>query len=344
MFRELLSESPSNDKVYSIRQKYGISDSDDEYFNCMKLEAREEIYLQHTTANLILNTSNVDEFNDVGSTLHTKTEQLVADCKIFTDDKYSRKKKSNHQVQRKQSTKSKSTVKKNNLYTALNSKTTKLNNRDVWCHLCDKTFDHPGRYRQHMRRTHIPDIMTFACDKCPKFFGSEKKMLQHASSHRPVEQKKIHPCPDCDRTFSRAENVQLHIRRVHMKKREYVCEECGKALASKGALHRHQVTHSDARPLKCNDCAKCFKDLPGLKKHSETHSTVSFQCFLCGHRSTTRYTLREHMKVHSDEKRYECQYCGNTFKRYKTLKVLKKVTFVGFPYNLSNQMPFSFVL
>lgn len=328
---ELLSNNISNDKLDSVRWKYGLSEND-EHMNCAKLEAREDH--QPTSTDLIVDTLNVDEVQIVEiqmkNDLNAKAEKLDADYAISLaeednnqDDKNSYK--PNRKSLRTENKKRKQTIKSNSAHSIADNRKSKaiklLKNKDVWCHLCDKTFDQPRRYRQHMRYKHIPDIMPFACDQCPKFFASEKKKLQHSASHRPVEQKKIHPCPECDRTFSRAENVNLHIRRVHMGVRSFVCEECGKALASKGALSRHQMTHSDARPFKCNDCKKCFKELPALKKHLETHSAVSFECLLCGHRSTTRYTLREHMLVHSDEKRYECQYCGNTFKRLKTLKV-----------------------
>lgn len=180
---------------------------------------------------------------------------------------------------------------------------------------------------RHMRDKHSPDVLPFVCAQCPKVFVSEQKMLQHAARHRPVEQKKTHACTECGKTFSKAENVQLHIRIVHIGDRyRYVCEECGKACATKGALKEHQVTHSDERPFKCTDCPKCFKDLPALKRHTETHNTATFECVQCGQRLNTRQTLKIHMLVHSDEKRYKCQHCGNAYKRYPALKV----TFIRF--------------
>lgn len=192
---------------------------------------------------------------------------------------------------------------------------------DVWCHLCDTTFNLPRRYMDHMRSKHSPNILPFTCDKCPKFFVSEKKMAQHATCHRPVEQKKIHPCPECEKTFTRAETVQLHIRYTHIGMVAFVCEECGKTCKTKGALKEHQFSHTDVRPIKCKDCPKRFKDLTGLKKHSEQHNDDTFECLQCGKRMNTRPALKTHMIVHTDEKRYKCKYCGNAFKRYTQYKV-----------------------
>lgn len=226
------------------------------------------------------------------------------------------KKRQNYKAESKKSHQSNESMVRNTI------KRIPVRGTDVWCHLCDKTFNLPRRYMVHMRNTHRPNVLSFGCDQCPKFFATEDKMRQHASSHRPADEKKIHPCPQCDRTFTRAESVQLHQRVVHMGDRPFVCEECGKACATKGALKEHQISHTDVRPIKCNDCSKCFKDIQALKRHSRSHNTSKFfECIQCGQRLNTLQTLRNHMLVHSDEKRYKCQHCGTEYKRYKTFKV-----------------------
>lgn len=330
MFLELLKGNASCDEIDSLRQKYGLFDSHD-YRNSTKLED----YLQP------ISTHNVDDikFVDVAEVLnHTKTEESHTeyDCNNAVEDAASSYTPDRNKPKAADTAKSiKSTAKKRKVSTTIKRKETNRKyvkgSDEVWCHLCDINFNQHNLYVRHMREKHCPDVLPFACVQCPKFFASEKKMLQHASSHRPVEQKKIHSCPECDRTFSRAENVQLHIRSVHRGVRSFVCEECGKTWATKQQLQKHQLMHIEARPFQCSDCSKCFKDSTSLKKHLEIHSNISFECLLCGQRSSTRYTLREHMLVHSDEKRYKCQYCGNTFKRYKTLKV-KNFSFIWF-YN-----------
>lgn len=323
MFVELLNGNVTSDKVDSIRRE------SDDYRNGTKLETRE--YLQTTSKKINVNNPCVDvrlvEPQLTEGLIHTKTEEpdtpdendskndntsCASDRKIPKLTLINSANCLSKPKEGKHSYKSQSTRSSIRKY---------VKDSDVWCHLCDINFNQHRLYIRHMREKHSPEVLPYACEQCQKFFASEKKMLQHAARHRPVEQKKIYPCSQCDRTFSRAENVHLHIRSVHLGVRSFICEECGKAWATKQQLQKHQLMHTDARPFKCSHCAKCFKDSTSLKKHLEIHSNVSFECLLCGQRSSTRYTLREHMLVHSDEKRYKCQYCGNTFKRYKTLKV-----------------------
>lgn len=229
-----------------------------------------------------------------------------------------------------------STAKKCKTPTESKPKTAKRirsNNTDVWCHLCDITFKLPYNYLIHMRKKHTPEVLAFACADCPKSFASEKNLLLHAAGHLPVEQRRIHKCPQCDKTFSTIESMKVHIRILHIGERLFFCEICGIACATNAALKEHQITHTDVRPFKCSQCTKCFKYLRGLKQHSRTHNTMSFECLLCGQRLNTLQTLKNHLLVHSDEKRFKCQHCGNAYKRSKTLKVSNPHLY-GFHKNL----------
>lgn len=225
----------------------------------------------------------------------------------------------------KQSSRARSTVKKGKKSTESNPESTRRNAitepADVWCSLCDTTFKKHPTYLKHMRQKHSPEVLSYVCAECPKAFASEQKLSFHMACHRPDDQKKIHPCPECDKTFSTVDIVHVHVRTVHLGERPFVCEECGKKCSTKGSLKEHKLSHSEERPFKCTECMKCFKDSTGLKRHSTTHNTASFECVLCGRRLNTLRTLKNHMLVHSDEKRFKCQHCGNNFKRYKTLKV-----------------------
>lgn len=52
----------------------------------------------------------------------------------------------------------------------------------------------------------------------------------------------------------------------------------------------------------------------------DIHGPDKFVCTICGQQLNSRATLRNHLLVHSDEKRHKCDYCGSTFKQSKSLK------------------------
>ncbi|XP_065086208.1 zinc finger protein 718-like [Ochlerotatus camptorhynchus] len=189
------------------------------------------------------------------------------------------------------------------------------------CDTCDTSFRTRSLYVLHLQNKH-PDSkeLSFACSACPKRFPSERKAKLHESVHLPSDQKLVHACKYCDKKFSKLVNVQAHIKAVHIGERPYICEECGKAFGTKGALKEHQITHSDDKPYQCAHCPKKFKNLPRLKTHEDIHNDTLYVCPHCGLQLNTKRTLKMHMVVHSDQKRFKCQYCGNEYKRSKALK------------------------
>ncbi|XP_054742635.1 zinc finger protein weckle-like, partial [Anastrepha obliqua] len=142
----------------------------------------------------------------------------------------------------------------------------------------------------------------------------------HIKTHRPLSEKRIFPCPQCDRKFSKKGYVASHIKFVHEDIRPFICEECGEGTRTEATLREHMLTHTDLAPFECEICKKGFKNRARLKKHMDTHSSNKHICNECGLKLNSRVTLNLHMLVHSDVMPHKCDYCGRAFKRAKTLK------------------------
>ncbi|XP_035537297.1 zinc finger protein 2-like [Morone saxatilis] len=101
------------------------------------------------------------------------------------------------------------------------------------------------------------------------------------------------------------------------------CLECGKTLACRSALIRHQLVHSSVRPFKCTQCNKFYKTEKTLNRHVLIHSkpiVLSFACSLCEKTFSSRTLLTVHLRRHSGERPFACSYCD---KRFLTNSVLK---------------------
>lgn len=97
------------------------------------------------------------------------------------------------------------------------------------------------------------------------------KMLVHVRTHT---NEKPHHCYQCDKSFSRAENLKIHAR-SHTGERPYVCpvEGCNKAYSNSSDRFKHTRTHAVDKPYCCKvpGCPKRYTDPSSLRKHVKTY-------------------------------------------------------------------------
>lgn len=97
------------------------------------------------------------------------------------------------------------------------------------------------------------------------------KMLVHVRTHT---NEKPHRCFQCDKSFSRAENLKIHAR-SHTGERPYVCpiEGCNKAYSNSSDRFKHTRTHAIDKPYFCKvpGCPKRYTDPSSLRKHTKTY-------------------------------------------------------------------------
>lgn len=97
------------------------------------------------------------------------------------------------------------------------------------------------------------------------------------------------------------------------------CSYCGKDFASAGGLKHHRIIHT--RPYRekiipKHSCEHCGKEMTSqkLKQHMIRHSEEKpFECDQCGTTFKRALGLKFHMRIHTGERPYECNHCGKTF-------------------------------
>jgi uncharacterized Zn-finger protein len=137
------------------------------------------------------------------------------------------------------------------------------------------------------------------------------------------EQNRI-KCHLCQTTFSRKKGLLQHIRFVHQQEKNFSCEFCTKRFARKNSLTTHvKDIHEQSGHFSCQFCEKKFFKERDRKRHQSKHSSEKpYQCDNCGESFKRQSNLIEHLKSHLglQTKDFQCVDCGKQFGTKGTLQ------------------------
>lgn len=100
----------------------------------------------------------------------------------------------------------------------------------------------------------------------------KQRKYPNRPSKTPVHQRP-YPCPveDCDRRFSRSDELTRHVR-IHTGHRPFQCQICSRAFSRSDHLTTHFRTHTGEKPYACDICNKRFARSDEKRRHSRVHS------------------------------------------------------------------------
>ncbi|XP_056390175.1 zinc finger protein 646-like [Hyla sarda] len=84
-------------------------------------------------------------------------------------------------------------------------------------------------------------------------------------------------------------------------------------------LESHQESHKEERPYKCNLCDKSYRHAGSLVNHKKTHQIGLYTCLICQKEYSNPMGLKSHLRIHSEEKRFKCEQCGEAFRMSQQL-------------------------
>ena len=193
---------------------------------------------------------------------------------------------------------------------------------------------------QNIRIDERNEIGKLQCSDCDRSFRKEHTLRYHEHDFRHGQDHRV-PCEYCDLVFRNKMTLDLHFRKVHMKKKRdklnghFKCELCEEVFDSLGRIRMHHMQSHKGKKA-CPECGLEFTNFNQLRPHREfahgikSKTVEDYQeviCDDCGKTFANSRNLDMHKEdIHGIDEKIECDHCNKLFRNQEVLARHKKKT------------------
>ncbi|XP_045614649.1 zinc finger protein 3 homolog isoform X2 [Procambarus clarkii] len=106
--------------------------------------------------------------------------------------------------------------------------------------------------------------------------------------------------------------------------RKHTCPVCSKTFRAYSHRVEHMLIHTKDKSFKCNICGFLTSTKSNLAKHRQQH-TEECVCNVCNKKLCNKFSLKEHMRIHNNDKSHQCEHCKKMFLRDRDKKIHEKI-------------------
>nr|CAD7600294.1 unnamed protein product [Timema genevievae] len=150
--------------------------------------------------------------------------------------------------------------------------------------------------------------------KCNRTFSNASNLRIHMNNKHTDHTPESYACQLCGKQFKQKGNLKVHLDSRCGSEPRHACSVCGKAFMSVGSLSTHFLLHTGEKTFLCRFCGKNYRLKVEMQRHERTHTGEKpFVCKVCGKAFAHRESLITHATLHTGLRPYMCESCGSTF-------------------------------